>query len=919
MKKVIILCIVLCSTGASAQRINLRGTIKDSIGDPLSLANIIATIKDSGEIESYAITNDDGLFQLDLPKGQTYLLKASFLGFKNAEKELIVREDAANMTYDFVLQQHASMLDDVELVYEMPVTVKGDTIIYHVDSFTNGEERKLGDVMKKLPGVEVNDEGEIEVEGKVVNKVMIEGNFFFDGDSKLATKNIPADAVDKIEVLRNYNEVDQMRGLGNDRENVAINIKLKEGKKNFWFGELTAGAGIAKGDENDDEARYLVHPKLFYYSPKYSINIITDFNTIGEVPFTFRDYFNFTGGFRNFNSGGGTNFNISDSDLGFTTTQNNNANAIEAKFVAGNFSYNVNKKLDITGFGILSDNKTDVVNNTIRTFTQNQAVENTNAKSVTRNQLGMAKLSAVYKPSSNFQLDYDVLVKTSKQTEDANTLSVVLEAPNDINEQLENKPFSINQNTSLYYTLNDKNIFAAQAQYLYQDENPFYQAVQDNVPFSGVFTELDNTTMPPVETFNPLQFSDRYRINQNKNVITNKLDAEVDYYYVLNNTINLNVSLGTTYSKQRFNSEIFQLLDDGAQNQFTDAEFNNNEVTYNFTDVFLGFHYKLKTGQFILSPGVTLHNYNLKNEQLGTAESQNDWRVLPDLNVVWEIKKSQNLRLNYSINANYSDVNKYARGYVFNDYNNLFRGNRALENSLAHTYNLAYSNFNMFNYTNISGNINYTRSVHAVKQSIDGEGITQVGSPVNFDSNFPDESLSFFGRYSKRVKKFQFGFNANLFWSNAYNAFEAEIRESASFTQDYKASVQTNFRDWPNFELGYRLVLNDYENGQGTQKFTTNRPYANVDVTFLKDFQLSAEWDFYDYSDDANTIENRYSFFNADLYYQKGESPWEFSVKATNILNTGSINNDSFNDQYSSTTAYLVLPRILMFVVKYAI
>lgn len=72
---------------------------------------------------------------------------------------------------------------------------------------------------------------------------MVEGKDFFDGDSKIATENIPADAVDKVEVLRNYNEISQMRGLTNDNDNIAMNIKLKKSKKNFWFGELTAGAG----------------------------------------------------------------------------------------------------------------------------------------------------------------------------------------------------------------------------------------------------------------------------------------------------------------------------------------------------------------------------------------------------------------------------------------------------------------------------------------------------------------------------------------------------------------------------------------------------------------------------------------------------------------------------------------------------
>ena len=131
-----------------------------------------------------------------------------------------------------------TMLDGINIVSTMPVTIKGDTIIYNADSFTNGSERKLEDVLKKLPGVEVNDAGEIEIEGKRVEKVMIDGKDFFDGDSKLATKNIPSNAVDKIQVLRNYSDVGQLSGVQNNQDRFAINIKLKEGKKNFWFGDI---------------------------------------------------------------------------------------------------------------------------------------------------------------------------------------------------------------------------------------------------------------------------------------------------------------------------------------------------------------------------------------------------------------------------------------------------------------------------------------------------------------------------------------------------------------------------------------------------------------------------------------------------------------------------------------------------------
>ncbi|MCK0130754.1 hypothetical protein MWU59_04475 [Flavobacteriaceae bacterium F08102] len=120
-----------------------------------------------------------------------------------------------------------------------------------------------------MSGFEITKDGEIKFEGKTITQIKVEGKRFFDGSTKLASKNIPAGVLDKIEVLKNHDEVAQLGGVRDNSENVAINIKLKEGKKNFWFGDLMAGGGL--------DERYIFHPKLFYYSPKKSINVITDF------------------------------------------------------------------------------------------------------------------------------------------------------------------------------------------------------------------------------------------------------------------------------------------------------------------------------------------------------------------------------------------------------------------------------------------------------------------------------------------------------------------------------------------------------------------------------------------------------------------------------------------------------------------
>ena len=228
--KIYLSAIFLLIFSFSYSQIKLEGYVKDSLGNGLELANVIAINKATSALDSYGITNEDGRYKLNLKKNTIYSIQVSYIGMKSAAERLETL--TSDITKDFVLQED-NLLDEVELTYEMPVTVSGDTLTYNADSFNKGTERKLEDVLENLPGVEINDDGQVEVEGKVVTKVMVEGKDFFDGDSKLATKNIPSNAVDKVQVLKNYAEVGQLSGVTNNQNNVALNIKLKEGKKNF--------------------------------------------------------------------------------------------------------------------------------------------------------------------------------------------------------------------------------------------------------------------------------------------------------------------------------------------------------------------------------------------------------------------------------------------------------------------------------------------------------------------------------------------------------------------------------------------------------------------------------------------------------------------------------------------------------------
>lgn len=286
--KYLLFCALFLLAGHSvlhAQNALLQGQITDTIETPIPYTNIIATpLIDNPKI-AFAITDVKGQYEFNLQTNIPYKIEISHLGYSKITDTINI---AQNFKRNYRLQESNETLEQVIIRQELPVIVKQDTIIYRVDSFKTGEERKLREVLKKLPGVEVDREGNIKVNGKSVTKLMVEDKTFFTGDSKLAVNNIPAEVIDEIEILDNYNEVSFLKGLTESNQ-MALNIKLKEGKKEFIFGDLEAGAGI--------EDRFLLHPTLFYYSPKTAVNMIVDINNIGEKSFTLNDYINFEGGF----------------------------------------------------------------------------------------------------------------------------------------------------------------------------------------------------------------------------------------------------------------------------------------------------------------------------------------------------------------------------------------------------------------------------------------------------------------------------------------------------------------------------------------------------------------------------------------------------------------------------------------------
>jgi len=877
-----------------SQNIDFEGVITDAFGNTILGANIIAVEKNTQVLDGFGISNDSGYFRLTLKKDTDYDIKISFIGFQQIA---FVLNKTTDFKKDFKLEQQSEVLDEVELVYEMPVTIKGDTIIYNADSFNTGTERKLGDVLKNMPGIEINDDGRIEVEGKEVTKITVEGKDFFDGDSKLATQNLPANVVGKVQVLRNFSEVDQLRSVTNNEDNIAINISLKSGKDKFWFGEITAGAG------NDD--RFNVAPKLFYYAKDLSMSLLGNSNNIGDPPLSRRDFYKFGGGFGNLNARTGTSIDINSDDAGLSNLQNNRAKSIDAQLGAYNFSVSPNEAWEISGFLILAKTKNQLENKVTRTYTASDAVEETSDFIFQENEQQLYKFTTKFQPNENLQTEYNLLIKSSRQNELTDLTSISGRGTNQVTDQIDElktqNPFSVNQELKAYYTLNEDHIFSFEAQHLSQIEDPFYSAARGVQPFINILPLNTNQS--------------RFNINQNRETKTKKLEGKLDYFYILTPKSNLNFTFGITNVNQDFNSSIFQVYDNQSTNYFDEASLGN-QVNFKFRDAYAAMHYRFITGIFTFDPGVTLHSYKTATNQLGKLVSNDFAFFRPDFRVLVKFKASETLRLIYRSTRQFTDVNNLAEGYIFRNYNSFFQGNPNLEAASFDILNLNYQSINIFNFTNIFVNLSYSERDDAIQNTSNIEGINSVNTASN--SNFPRTNYSANGRIDKRFKNFKSGLNINFNYSDFNNLINGFPTESSSFNQSYRFNIATNFRTKPNIEIGYSFNKREYKTGENNNVFYTDSPYARVDAYFAKGFVFNAKYTYNYYRNEQQTL-NEYRFLEADLVYAKSGSQWEFGVGVTNLFDDRQINRDSFNQFYSSTRSYIIQPRYTVFKIKYDI
>ncbi len=872
-----------------AQNTQLSGTVKDTLNQPLPNANILAFPQTEGAQTSFAISSPHGLYKLRLEKGIPYRVEVSYMGYTKITDTLSLTQDAER---DFIMIPLSDQLGEIVIKQRLAVKVREDTITYRTDNFVTGEERKLRDVLKKLPGVVIDRDGNATVNGKEVTKLMVEGKDFFTGDEKLGVNNIPADAVDEVEAIDNYNEVSFLKGLS-DSDKMVLNIKLKEGKKKFAFGDIEVGGGL--------EDRYLIHPNLFYYSSKTAVNAIGDFNNIGQKSFSLSDYINFEGGFSLLSKDPSAYFNLRNDD--FAQFLNNDDFVYNKnEFGAFSISQELSKATDLDAYSIVSNGKLEARNESDFTYlTGDRQEENRTTTSNNNLLFTLNKVRLRYIPDSDVDFYAASYLKTSKgdglnrlisQTPDQNTF---------VDTQIQ--PQSLDFKTDLSYNrqFSYKHTSTVEAGFQYSRNENDRDWLFNRPVFSGIIpfnTEDD--------TYNLLQTtrSTKYDFNIN-----------AKHYWVLHRFHHIYPEAGINVTHQTYNTRDTQQLNGGNLVDFTDGGFNN-DVNFKLSDSYFGFQYKAKADDFIFKPGLLYHYYFWTVDQFETREVGAGKAVLlPELLVEWEMNSGEKLRLKYNRQSQFGNASQLANRLRLSSFNGLFSGNENLENELSHSASLFYSKFSLYRGIFMNAGLSYRHTENAIRNTTQIEGIDQINTLIYTD--LPENSYSANASFSKKISDYRFTVGGNLNLSDYSRIVNNETLAYKSVNYSYNFKTETSFDDWPNLEAGVRHSFSDFSSDTFDSNFQRVTPFAYLDYDFLKDFILKASYEFTYYENQTQNQINRFQEAGASLFYQKEGSAWGFEIEGQNIFDIRYRASNSFSQFLITDQRTFIQPRTLILKVSY--
>ncbi|MBK8563107.1 MAG: outer membrane beta-barrel protein [Saprospiraceae bacterium] len=839
---IVIIFLFLSHLILAQKTVDLSGLVADSTGTGLLSATVVLMEKKDSTLSAFAITEEDGQFLMKKVMPGEYLLQVCFVGYETHWQQLQV--DFGNDKLEvgkITLAPASSILNAVEVTADrVPLRMQGDTINYNAAAFRVQPGAAVEDLLKKLPGVEVQADGTIKAQGETVRNVFVDGKEFFGNDPQVATKNLPADAVDKVQVYDKKSDMAEFSGIEDGREAKTINLQLKEGHKNGYFGNATAGGGT--------DGRYQGRFNLNRFSKKSQVSAIGMANNNNQAGFSFNDYMQFMGGLGSMMGGGGgggsrrVSLSFDPSQSGIPLEGGQVDGILQTAAGGLNFNRDFGKKTELRSSYFLSKIQNDVVRNVERqNLLGDASFLSTEDEDRTAQSLNHRFNLTLKHELDSFQ---DLSLRSSLGLSGAEYRSSGLSQTFGFDGLLENdnlrdyrsngQRFDLTNSASYRRRFGKKGrAFVADASLNFGDN-----AQEGRLASQTRFLQNDK---------------DSVALDQRQNTADKALSYGLGVYYT--EPIGKAKYLEINASRQNYANE--QAKD------FYDITANGEQLNTGLSNRFdrgytydrAGANLMVNRKKWNLTSGTALQRSTLEGQQQGEFEpvKRSFTRLLPSMFFNYEMGIGKNFNFEYQTYLREPSAEQLQPLVDNSDPLNQYIGNPQLQPEYAHTLHGHFMRFDQFTFTSIFANIEaeYVKDRITNASSVDSL-LRRTIRPVNVKN---DRTLSGFVDFSTPIRplKITVRLGLNSRWNRGL-LFVNDVENSTDrTTHSLDLSFSNRKKEFFDATIGARLIHNrtTYSAAEAlNQTYLNQRYYAEATVYPNKKWEFASKFRYSVYSNE---------------------------------------------------------------------
>lgn len=926
MRKIIILLSVMLLGAALPvlAQTKVTGSVKGKLIDSVkkeSMAEATVTVynaKDSSVI-GYTLANAKGEFEIKNLDPGMYRLAVSFSGYDSYSKNFMISNDFPTVNLNNIYMDRKGTTLDAVVVEGPPIQVKKDTVEFRASAFKVKPNANAEDILKKLPGVQVDKDGNVKAQGEDVQKVIVDGKEFFGTDPKLATKNITADMIESIQVFDDMSDQAKFTKIDDGSRTKTINIKLKKDKKKGYFGKLVAGGGT------DD--RYESSLSFNKFNGDQRISLLAGSNNLNKQTFSFSDIVSSMGGFGSrggggmgggagFGGGGGSNFGV------------NTGNGINTNTNVGLNFTDKYKKVDLTGSYFFSNSMNRNERSSYRqTFFPNDSTAQQTSESISKtlNQNHRFNLRLEYFMDSSNSLLYTPSFTLQHSTADSRDTSFT-------NSVSPTKTYQAitgvtnNHTERDGYTLNNNFLFRHKFKTIGRTFTLGLNSSVGNSDGSGenfspyTFYNSDGTInrirrQDQVSEQTTKSFNNVISASYTEPIANNKL-LEFNYAY----TNNHNTSDRKVYDYGTISGKYDSL--NLQQTNYFENDFVANRIGANF---------RVQNAKYNYQIGGAMQQSSLSSRSVRAATGkdttlkQNFVNFFPTANFQYSWSRSKTLNMRYNGRTNQPSVSQLQDVPDVSNPLQIVTGNPSLKQEFTNNINLSYRTFNMASFKFLNVNLSAGNTNNKIVNSIDtvSKGV-QLIRPVNLDGAMNANSFVTLGLPLKgKLKGSNFNFNNSI----RYNKDVSLLYKQKNITQTWiitqTVGINLDIKQKLNLGLNASLAFNKVNYSVATssnlnQKYYTQTYSADVSYLGLKNWVFSSDFDYYVNTGRGAGFNQTIPLWNASIAHQLFKKKnGELKLSVNDLLNQNQSISRSVGDNYIQDTRQLVLKRYFLLTFTY--